>query len=112
MIRRLIGLVIFLLIANAGYHVGMVWFHNQQFEDAVREIALFGAGKSDDVLKASVMNAAADNQVPLDDDFIEISRRTVVGTNDHVTIKFSYAVMVPVVPGTTPRRFDFNYTTP
>jgi hypothetical protein len=112
MIKRLIGLVIFLLIVNAGYRVGMVWFHNQQFEDAVREIALFGAGKTDEALKASVMKAADDNQVPLDDDFIEISRRTVVGTNDHVTIKFSYAVMVPLVPGITPRRFDFSYSTP
>ena len=111
MIRRLIGLVVFLLLAYAGYHVGMVWFHNQQFEDAVREIALFGAGKSDDVLKQSEMQAAADNSVPLDDDFIEIQRRTVVGTNDHVIIKFSYAVVVPIAPGKT-YRWDFSYVTP
>ena len=111
MVRRLIGLVVFLLLAYAGWHVGMTWFHNQQLEDAVREIALFGAGKTDDALKASVMSAAAENQVPLDDDYIQISRRTIVGANDHVIIKFSYAVMVPIVPGQT-HRFDFSYATP
>jgi len=111
MIKKVIGLVLFLLVANAGFRVAIVWFHNQQFEDAVREIALFGAGKSDDTLKNSVMGAASDNQVPLDPDFVDISRRNVVGTADHVIIKYSYAVMVPVIPG-KPRRFDFSYITP
>lgn len=111
MIKRVIGFVIFLLVANAGVRVAFVFFHDQQFKDAVREIALFGAGKTDEVLKVNVMKAASDNEVPLDDDFIEISRKTVVGTNDHVIIKVSYAVMVQVAPG-YPRRFDFDYTTP
>lgn len=111
MIRRLIGLVVFLLVVYAGWHTGIVWFHNQQFEDTVREVALFGAGKSDDALKQSVMQAAADNQVPLDDDFIDIQRRTIVGTNDHVIIKVSYAVMVPIVPGKR-YRWEFSYATP
>jgi hypothetical protein len=43
MIKKLIGIVIFLLIANAGVRVGLVFFHDQQFQDAVRETALFGA---------------------------------------------------------------------
>ena len=111
MIRRLIGLVLFILLVYAGWYVGITWFHNEQFNDAVREIALFGAGKPDDALKDGVMKAAADNDVPLDDDFIEISRKTVVGAGDHVVIKVSYAKMVPIVPGHR-RRFDFTYTTP
>ena len=111
MVKRLIGLVIFLLLANAGFRLGMVFFHDQQFNDAVREIALFGAGKPDEALKISVMKAAADNGVPLDDDYIEISRRTIVGPNDHVVIKTTYAVMVKLAPGYE-RRFDFDYTTP
>jgi hypothetical protein len=111
MIKRIIGFVVFLLVANAGIRVGIVFFHDQQFKDAVREIALFGAGKPDEVLKSKVMEAAAGNQIPLDVDFIEIARKTVVGTGDHVVIKVSYAVMVPVAPG-YPHRFDFDYTTP
>jgi hypothetical protein len=111
MIRRLIGLVVFILVIYAGWNVGITWFHNEQFQDAVREIALFGAGKSDDALKDSVMKAAADNGVPLDDDFIEVSRKSVVGAGDHIVIKVAYAKMVPIVPGKS-HRFDFSYTTP
>ena len=111
MIKRVVGIIVFLLAANAAIRVGTVFFHDQQFKDAVREIALFGAGKPDEVLKGSVMEAAADNQVPLDADYIDIQRRTVVGTNDHVIIKLSYAVMVAVAPGYS-RRFDFDYVTP
>lgn len=110
-IKRIIGIVVFLLVANATIRVATVFFHDQQFKDAVREIALFGAGKPDEVLKGKVMDAAAANQVPLDVDYIEIARKTVVGTGDHVVIKVSYAVMVPVAPG-YPRRFDFDYTSP
>ena len=111
MIRRAIGIVVFLLVVNAAYHAGMVFFHDQQFKDAVREIALFGAGKTDEMLKSKIMEAAAENSVPLDPDYIEISRKTVVGTNDHVIIKLAYAVMVRLAPGYE-RRFDFDYTSP
>ena len=111
MIKRLIAIVIFLLIANAGVRVALVVFHGQQFNDAVREIALFGAGKSDEALRIAVMKAAADNDVPLDADYIEITRRTVVAPNDKVTIKVVYAVLVKLAPGYE-RRFDFDYMTP
>jgi hypothetical protein len=111
MIKRIISLVVFLLLANAGIRVGMIYFHDEQFKDAVRDVALFGAGKPDAVLKTKIMEVAAENQIPLDQDFIEITRKTLVGTGDHVVIKVSYAIMVPVAPG-YPRRFDFEYTTP
>jgi hypothetical protein len=111
MIKRIIGIVIFLLIANATVRVATVFFHHQQFEDAVREIALFGAGKPDELLKGKVMDAAAENHVPLEPEYIEITRKTMVGAGDHVVIKVTYAVLVPVAPG-YPRRFDFDYTTP
>jgi len=111
MFKRLLSIAIFLLIINAAGRFGIVIFHDQEFKDAVREIALFGAGKPDEVLKASVMKAAADNEVPLDDDYIEIARRNVVTTNDHVIIKVTYATLVKLAPGYT-RRVDFTYTTP
>ena len=111
MIKRVISIVIFLLIMNAVFRVGLVFFHDQQFNDAVREIALFGAAKPDEALKISVMKAASENQIPLFVDFIELSRRTVVGVNDKLTIKVAYAVNVQVAPGYV-RRFDFSYTTP
>ena len=111
MIKKIITLLVFLLVANAGFRVAIVFFHDQQFNDAVRETALFGAGKPDEALRAKVMEVARMNSVPLDPEFIEISRRTVVAPNDKVMIKVSYAVMVQLAPGYS-RRFDFTYTTP
>lgn len=111
MIKRVLGFVVFLLVANAGIRVAVVFFHDQQFQDAVREIALFGAGKPDDVLTAKVMEAAAENKIPLEPEYIEIQRKTIVGTGDHVVIKATYAVLVGLAPGYS-RRFDFDYTTP
>jgi len=111
MIKKLVGIVVFLLIANAGVRAALVFFHDQQFEDAVRETALFGAGKPDETLRLAIMKAASENQIPLEPDYIEITRRSVVGVNDKVVIKTAYAVLVPLAPGYT-RRFDFGYTTP
>lgn len=111
MIKKLLSLVVFLLVANAGLRVGMAFFHQQQFNDAVREIALFGAGQPDEALKQKVMAAASENSVPMDPDYIEISRRTVVVPNDKVVIKVAYAEMIKLAPGYS-RRFDFDYTTP
>ena len=109
--RKIIGFVVFALIVTACVRVGTVVFHDQQFKDAVREVALFGAGKPDEALRLAVMKAASDNSIPIDPEYIEISRRTVVAPNDKVVIKTAYAVMVKVAPGYQ-RRFDFDYTTP
>ena len=111
MIKKLISLVVFLLLVNAGLRMGLAFFHDQQFKDAVREIALFGAAKPDEVLKQQVMEAATKNSVPLEAEFIEISRRSVVVPNDKVVIKVAYADLIQLAPGYA-HRFDFTYTTP
>ena len=111
MIKKILSLVIFLLLANAGMRLGIAFFHDQQFNDAVREIALFGAGKPDEALRQQVLEAARKNLIPLEPEFIEIVRRTVVAPNDKVTIKVAYAEMIQLAPGYA-RRFDFEYSTP
>jgi hypothetical protein len=111
MIKKLISFLIFLSLAYASYHVGTVYFHDQQFKDAVRELSLFSGGKAEEVVRAKVMELAAENQIPLDPDFVEITRKVIPGVGDHSVIKVTYAVMVPVFPGQK-RRFQFDYTTP
>src|SRR3954464_12765425 len=99
---------------NAGVRLGFVYFHDQQFKDAVRELALFAGtppAKTDEALRAKVMELAQDNQIPLYPEYVEIARRSVVGIGDKVTIKFTYAVNVALLPGYE-RRFDFDYVTP
>jgi len=114
MIKRVLSLIVFLLVVNAGVRLGTVYFHDQQFKDAVRDLALFAGqppAKTDEALRGKVMEIAQNNSIPLDPDFIEISRNTAAGLGEKVTIKCSYAVLVPILPG-YPRRFEFHYKTP
>ena len=111
MIKKIISLIIFLALANAGVRVGLVYFRDQQFKDALREVSLFSSGQSDEIVRGKVMQLAVEHQIPLDPDFIEITRKIVPGVGDHSAIKTTYAVMVPVFPGKK-RRFDFSYATP
>ncbi len=111
MIKKVISLVIFLVLLNAGLRVGIVYFRDQQFKDGIRELSLFSGGKAEEIIRGKVMELAAENQIPLDPDFVEITRKVMPGVGDHSAIKVSYAVMIPVFPGQN-RRFDFQYTTP
>lgn len=113
MIRRVIGFVVFLLVINAAVRWGTVYFHDQQFKDATRELALFAGQtrKTDEALKIEIMKLAQEHDIPLDPDFIEIRRNSTQGIGEKVTIRFAYAVMIPLIPG-QPRRFEFDYTTP
>jgi hypothetical protein len=111
MIKRVISLIVFLVVANAAVRVAMVYFHDQQFKDAVRELSLFSGGKQEELIRSKVLELAAQNQIPLDPDFVEMTRKSTPGIGDHFVIKVTYAVMVQVFPG-SPRRFEFDYTTP
>jgi hypothetical protein len=111
MIKKIISLIVFLVVLNAGVRVAVVFFHDQQFKDAVRELSLFSGGKAEEIIRVKVMELAAQNEIPLDPDFVEMTRKSTPGIGDHFIIKVSYAVMVPVFPG-NPRRFQFDYTTP
>jgi hypothetical protein len=101
-IRRLIGLALLLLLANAAYRVGIVWIHYQSFKDGVRETALFAGNKTDDQLKDHVMELAGENSILIDRDYVSVDR-----AGGAVTITASYVEMVSVVPG-YPRRWQFD----
>ena len=114
MIKKIVSLIVFLLIVNAGVRLGLVYYHDQTFKDAVREFALFAGtppAKTNEAVLAKVMQLAQDNSVPLYQDYVEISRNSSAGLGEKVTIKFSYAINVELLPGYT-RRFDFSYVTP
>ena len=114
MIKRVVSLIVFLLFVNAGVRLGLVYYHDQTFKDAVREFALFAGTpppKPNEAIMAKVMQLAQDDSIPLDPDFVEISRNSSAGLGEKVTIKFTYAVNVQLLPGYS-RRFDFDYVTP
>jgi hypothetical protein len=110
MIKRIIGIVIFLLVMNAGARLAMFVYHDQELKDGVRETALFAQGKTDDALKARVMQLAQEQQIPLDPDYVEVIHR-MTPNGDVVTIKFAYAKNLALAPGYT-RRMDISYQVP
>ena len=114
MIKRIVSLIVFLLVVNAAVRLGSVYFHDQQFKDSIRELAILASqppGKTDEVLRGKIAQLAQDNDIPLDPDYVEISRRSGQGLGEKITIKFAYAVKIALAPGYE-RRFDFDYVTP
>jgi hypothetical protein len=93
-IRKLIQLAIFLLMANAVYRVAPVSFRYYKFKDAVQELALFSQKATDAQLLDRVMELADENSVPLDREWIQIHR-----FNGELTIDVSYVESMKVLPG-------------
>jgi len=114
LIKRIVGILIFLLVANAGIRLALVFFHDQQFKDSVREAAILMGqppAKSDEVVKNRVMELAQQNQIPLYPDYVDITRQSGQGLGEKIVVHVTYAVNVALFPGYS-RRFDFEYTTP
>ena len=104
MIRKLVKLAIFLLIANALYQTAPVAIHNFQFKDALRDLALFSRQVPDAELLDRIMALAEENNVPLDREFIQIRRST-----GQLIIDVSYVEAIKVVPGYTyEHQFDIE----
>ena len=105
MIKKLISLAIFLALAYATFNVGAVYIRYQQFKDAVREVALFAGNKTDEQLKARVMELAERDNVPLDPEYVRVDR-----VADRVTITASYVETIKVLPGYE-RQWQFDVIT-
>ncbi len=95
MIRKLVQLAIFLLVANAVYRVAPVTLHYVQFKDAVQELALFATPKTTDAeLVDRVMALADEHDITLDRDDVQVRR-----LNGQLTIDASYIETMKVLPG-------------
>ena len=94
MIRKLVQLAIFLLIANALYRTAPVALHNFQFKDALRDLALFSRQVPDAELLDRIMALADEHNVPLERDYIQIRR-----SPGQLIIDVSYVEAINVVPG-------------
>jgi hypothetical protein len=97
-IRKLIKLAIFLLIANAVYRIAPVSVHYFQFKDALNELALFqmNSKSTDAELTDRIMALADEHNVPLERDDIQIHR-----PNGQLIIDAEYVESIPLLPGYT-----------
>ena len=104
MIRKLIQLAIFLLMANALYRVAPVSVHYYTFKDALQELALFSQKATDTELTDHVMALADENSIPLDRQWVQIRR-----PNGQLIIDVSYVETMKVLPGYDyARQFDIE----
>ncbi len=95
MIRKLVKLAIFLLIANAVYRIAPPTVHYFQFKDAVQELALFSQQKTPDAeLIDRVMALADEHSIPLEREYVQVRR-----SNGQLTIDASYVESMKVLPG-------------
>ena len=103
MIRKLVQVAIFLLIANALYRVAPVAVHHYQFKDALQELVLFATVKTTDAeLVEQVMALADEHSIPLDRGDVLVRR-----VNGQLTIDASYVETMKVLPGYNyVRQFD------
>jgi hypothetical protein len=102
MIRKLINLVVFLLIANALYRVAPVWWHYREFKDGVEELTLFSRDRPIPAIVDAVMRLAAEHHVPLDRDYVQVQKDM-----NGVYIDASYVEVLKLAPGyEIPHQFD------
>jgi hypothetical protein len=92
MIKRLIQLAVFALLANAAYRVGNEYLTFIKFRDDVRDAAMYKA-TNDEELVARIMDLAGEYDVPLDQQALTINRR-----ERQVRIAGSYNKPIEVAP--------------
>jgi hypothetical protein len=106
MIRKLIKLAVFLLVANAVYQVAPVSLHYVKFKDALKELAMFSEKATDVELVDRVMTLAEEHSIPLEREYVEVLRQ-----RGSLTIKASYVETLRLAPGFSyPKQFDATGT--
>jgi hypothetical protein len=74
MARTFVKIGIFLLIVHALYRFVPVYFHYQQFKDAVHETALFSRERNEAQIADLVMELAEKYQIPLSRESVQVRR--------------------------------------
>ena len=103
MLKKLIKLAVFLVIANALYRFAPVTVHYHQFKDAVEELALFPAKSTDAELVDRVMTLAEEHSIPLEREYVQVIRQTT-----SLTINAAYLETLRFVPGTQYHAGEFD----
>ena len=74
MARTFVKIGIFLLVVHALYRFVPVYFHYQQFKDAVHETALFSRERNEAQIADRVMELAETYQIPLSRESVQVRR--------------------------------------
>ena len=93
MLGKLIKLALIVLLVYAAWQVGSAYWTFYRFEDALQEVAQFGGNSTDADLRAKVMKAAAEVDVPVVPERVIITR-----TQAKLFIEADYQTLVPILP--------------
>ena len=93
MARTIVKLAIFLLFVHALYRFVPIYYHHQQFKDAVNETALFDRRKSDAEILERVMQHAEKYKIPLQREDVQVRRE-----HQDVFIDASYVEVIEWLP--------------
>ena len=96
MIRKIVKLAVFLLLANAVFQTAPVAYRNMRFKDALHELVLYGQKSGDADLIARALALAAESGVPLEREYVGVRREA-----GSVHIDASYVEPVHLLPGYT-----------
>lgn len=78
--KTIIKLLVAAVIVNATARLGLSAWTNYQFRDSVQEMVLFGATQTTAELKKEIVNAAADQGVPIADQDVVVERQGFLTT--------------------------------
>ena len=93
MIKFLIKVALAALIAHATWRIGSAYISHYKFKDSVREAALTPR-ITDEQLRARIMDLASENDAPLDEENLTITRNT-----SHLLVDAAYDRTIDVLPG-------------
>ncbi len=104
MIRKIVKVAVFLLIANALYQVTPVALHNMQFKDALQQLVLYSQKATDAELVNRTMALADENNIPLEREYVRVLRET-----GSIHISASYVEPLRLLPRYAyPWQFDID----
>jgi hypothetical protein len=104
MIRKIVKLAVFLLVANGLYQVVPAALRNMQYKDALHELALYSQKSSDAELVNRAVALAGESNIPLEREDVSVRRET-----GSLHINASYVERLKLFPNYTyPWRFDID----
>lgn len=94
MIKSILKLAVVAVIANAVWHVFVPYSAHFKFTDAVEATTQFGDEKSDEELRARIVELASQYDVPVTSDSFTLKRQ-----NTHTIVDGSYTQQIELFPG-------------
>lgn len=96
MIRKIIKIAVFLLIANGVYQIAPVAYRNLQFKEALKEMVLYSQKSTDAELINRAMVLARENKIPLQREYVGVRHET-----GSIHVDASYVEPLKLLPGYT-----------